>query len=330
MNHRWPTGLLSCPTLQKSYSSSWTGLVSGRRTSRSTPFSTHDFRLCEAFSTTEFPFWVRKEEPRTGARTGCKDPDSGTDAISIPLDALMGMEGLPQSGTGQTALLTGENAAVLYGRHFGPWVPVPLRPLLMERNLLSRARAEGISCAFANAYPSQFIHLAWTKRPAGPALAAHAAGVLTRQEEELARGEAVSSEILNTAWRTRLGLTYLPEVTPEEAGRNLGTNRRGRPADLLRPLLYGHGRAQTHHGGCGGRSGASGCLPRRSDSGPFRPRPSWSWPATMETSRTSPRGIPETLPSASCWGPGAKEFGTGLSQITDIPELILRYLSGVS
>ena len=55
---------------------------------------------------------------------------SGVDALSLPLDPLMGVAGLPQSGTGQTALLTGENAAVRYGRHFGPWVPVPLRPLL--------------------------------------------------------------------------------------------------------------------------------------------------------------------------------------------------------
>jgi len=133
----------------------------------------------------------------------------------------MGVEGLPQSGTGQTALFTGENAAGLYGRHFGPWVPVSLRPLLMERNLLSRGRSHGLVCAFANAYPSRFMDLAWSRRPAGPPLAAHAAGVFTRTERELARGEAVSSEIVNTAWRDRLGLDYLPEVSPEAAGRNL-------------------------------------------------------------------------------------------------------------
>jgi hypothetical protein len=139
----------------------------------------------------------------------------------IPLDPLMGVKGLPQSGTGQTALLTGENAAVLYGRHFGPWVPVPLRTLMMQRNLLARAQSGGLSCAFANAYPRRFREMAWSRRPAGPPLAAHGAGLLNRTEKELSRGEAVSSEILNTAWRTRLGLTHLPEITPEEAGRNL-------------------------------------------------------------------------------------------------------------
>jgi hypothetical protein len=142
-------------------------------------------------------------------------------AVVKPLDPLMGMEGLPQSGTGQTALLTGENAAAIYGRHFGPWVPVPLRPLMMERNILTRALARGISTTFANAYPGQNIQRAWTKRPGGPALAAHGAGLLTRTEVELGRGEAVSSEFLNSAWRSRLEMPELPEITLEDAGQNL-------------------------------------------------------------------------------------------------------------
>jgi hypothetical protein len=145
----------------------------------------------------------------------------GKESVVLPLDAILGMEGLPQSGTGHTALLTGRNAAVLYGRHFGPWVPVPLRTLMMEENVLSKALARGASGAFANAYPSQYHHLAWSKRPAGPPLAAKGAGLLVRDEKDLADGTAVSSEILNSAWRTRLGFYHIPEITPEDAGRNL-------------------------------------------------------------------------------------------------------------
>ncbi len=51
-------------------------------------------------------------------------------AVLAAADATLGVEGLPQSGTGQTTLLTGRNGAAEYGRHFGPWVPTPLRPLL--------------------------------------------------------------------------------------------------------------------------------------------------------------------------------------------------------
>lgn len=92
---------------------------------------------------------------------------------------------------------------------------------MMKENVLSKARAEGVSCAFANAYPSQYHHLAWSKRPAGPPLAAKGAGLLTRHEGHLAKGNAISSEILTSAWRSRLGFNHIPEITPEEAGRNL-------------------------------------------------------------------------------------------------------------
>jgi hypothetical protein len=91
----------------------------------------------------------------------------------------------------------------------------------MEKNLLARAQARGFSCLFANAYPSQYLQKAWTRRPSGPALAAHSSGLLNRHEDHLARGEAISSEIINSAWRTRLGLTQVPEITPPEAGRTL-------------------------------------------------------------------------------------------------------------
>ena len=142
-------------------------------------------------------------------------------SVAFPLDPLLGVRGLPQSGTGHTALLTGENAPQLYGRHFGPWVPVRLRPLVEKKNILSRAKARGFRCAFANAYPAEFHDSPWARRPAGPALAAIAADLLTRDAQALARGEAVSSEIVNTAWRTRLGYMELPEVTPRDAGLNL-------------------------------------------------------------------------------------------------------------
>ena len=143
------------------------------------------------------------------------------EAIAFPLDPLLGVEGLPQSGTGHTALFTGENAPALYGRHFGPWVPVKLRPLLEDRSFLARAIAQGYRCTFANAYPKEFRGSRWARRPAGPPLAAKAAGLLTRQGESLAKGEAVSSEIVNSGWKSHLGYTDLPDITPEEAGRNL-------------------------------------------------------------------------------------------------------------
>jgi 2,3-bisphosphoglycerate-independent phosphoglycerate mutase len=143
-------------------------------------------------------------------------------AVLVAADATMGVEGLPQSGTGQTALLTGHNAAAEYGRHFGPWVPTPLRPMLAAENLLRRALDAGRTVAFANAYPLSGIPAdpRIFRRPAGPMLAAQSAGVLTRGAAELAEGRAVASSITNERWREHLG-NDMPQVTPQEAARTL-------------------------------------------------------------------------------------------------------------
>ena len=139
----------------------------------------------------------------------------------LPLDANLEVEGIPQSGTGQTTLLTGTNAARLFGRHFGPWTPVRLRPLLAERNLLSRTLEAGRPAAFANAYPEGWPGSRAARFPAAPPLAARAAGLLVRHADALARGDAVASGISNRGWREGLGHEDVPDVTPEEAGRNL-------------------------------------------------------------------------------------------------------------
>ena len=147
---------------------------------------------------------------------------SGPLGLAIPLDATLGIEGLPQSGTGQTALLTGENAADLHGRHFGPWVRVALRPLVEQRSVLQRALDAGRSAAFANAYPRGWPGSGRRGRfTAAAPLAAKAAGLLDRHEEALGEGRAVSSEIVNDGWRTHLGHDWLPEISPQEAGANL-------------------------------------------------------------------------------------------------------------
>jgi 2,3-bisphosphoglycerate-independent phosphoglycerate mutase len=175
----------------------------------------------------------------------------GPRASVFPLDATLGVEGTPQSGTGQATLLTGENAARLYGRHFGPWTPVRLRPLVEEGSLLRAAREAGRTVAFANAYPRGWPGPRGGRRVAGPPLAARGAGVLDRHEEALGEGRAVSSEIVNDGWKRHLGHDWLPDVTPEGAGRNLA--RVAAEADLT---LYAHYATDT----AGHRGGMEGCV----------------------------------------------------------------------
>lgn len=176
-----------------------------------------------------------------------------TTAAALPLDALLGVPGVPQSGTGQTALFTGRNAPRIYGRHFGPWTPVRLRPLLAAENLMSVALRARRRVAFANAYPPSYADHAQRRahrRFPAPPLAALAAGLLVRHADALRRGEAVASEIVNTGWRTRLGHTDLPDVSPETAGRTLARIAAG--ADLT---VFAH-YATDLAGHRGGMSGA--------------------------------------------------------------------------
>lgn len=177
-------------------------------------------------------------------------------ALALPLDATLGVDGTPQSGTGQAALLTGVNAAQRFGRHFGPWTPVSLRPLVEERSLLRRARDAGRKAVFANAYPRGWPGSDGSRRVAGPPLAARGAGLLDRHEEALAEGRAVSSEIVNDGWRKHLGHEGLPEITPEKAGANLAAI--ATEADLT---LYAHYATDTA-GHRGAMDGAVAALER--------------------------------------------------------------------
>ena len=69
-----------------------------------------------------------------------------------PLDATLGLPGLPQSATGQTTLYTGVNAARVMGRHM-VGIPGPtLYPLLESESLFHQLIAAGRRPTFANAY----------------------------------------------------------------------------------------------------------------------------------------------------------------------------------
>ncbi len=165
------------------------------------------------------------DQPRVGVTHG----------HAFPLAATLDVEGTPQSGTGQVALLTGASAAEIFGGHFGPWTPVRLRPLLEQRSALRRAAVAGRQVAFANAYPHGWPGPRGSRRVAGPPLAARAAGVLCRHEDALARGDAVASEIVNEGWRRHLGHASLPEITARDAGSNLA-----RIANAFDLTLFAH------------------------------------------------------------------------------------------
>ena len=142
-----------------------------------------------------------------------------------PLDATLGVPGLPQSGTGQATLWSGVNVAAQLGRHSGPYAPPLARDILQHTNLFRAARTRFVQAgaAFANAFPPRYLdRLArGTARQSVTSLAAHLGGVPLRGQDELARGEALSAYVTNELWASRLGVPGMPTITPREAGIHL-------------------------------------------------------------------------------------------------------------
>ena len=147
---------------------------------------------------------------------------TGEDALCLPLDATLGVPGLPQSGTGQTALFTGHNAARLIGKHFGPYPFSTLRPLLETDSLFRRLTAGGKRCCFANAFPQRFFDYAdrHPSRLSVTTLSCRYAGVPLLRGDDLHAGKAVSADITNSGWHA-LGYPHIPLIDPAEAGRRL-------------------------------------------------------------------------------------------------------------
>lgn len=156
------------------------------------------------------------DEPRTTGPLG----------RAFPLDATLGVEGRPQSGTGQYALLTGLNGAERIGRHFGPWTPSALRDSLQMDNFFVTFQSAGLGVAFANAHPPGYTRSRWFKRPAPIPLAASAAGLMDRGIDDLIRGTGLASDIENGRMAAVVE-DALPAVTPDGAGRNLARLAQG-------------------------------------------------------------------------------------------------------
>jgi hypothetical protein len=72
-------------------------------------------------------------------------------------DACLGVPGRPQSATGQTTILTGENAPAHLGRHLLGFPNAPLRELLRARSLFRSLAEAGRTAVFANAYPVAYL-----------------------------------------------------------------------------------------------------------------------------------------------------------------------------
>lgn len=135
----------------------------------------------------------------------------------IPTDASLGMPGLPQSATGQTALLTGFNAPLLVGRHIQGFCTPTLASMLAAQSVFRAVSLQGGRVAFANAFTNPTLQR--TRFPSVTTVAARTAGVRLRDLSDLTSGRALYHDFTNTLLRNR-GYA-VPLLSPEEAARRL-------------------------------------------------------------------------------------------------------------
>lgn len=157
-----------------------------------------------------------------GAATG-NVLHEGERATLLALDASLGVDGLPQSASGQATLLSGENIPAALGYHYGPKPNPAIVRLLSRGTLFSRLRAAGRQAALLNAYPPGYfeaIHSGRRMYSAIP-LAVNQAGIPLKTHTDLQRGEALAADFTARGWHDHLGLRDTPLLEPVEAGRRL-------------------------------------------------------------------------------------------------------------
>jgi len=163
-------------------------------------------------------------EERLGGRFNQEIPPfHRQDEAFFLADARLGVEGLPQSATGQTTIFTGQNAAACMGRHVSGFPLARLRRLLEEGNLYTWLQEQGKRCTFANAFTPAFFQLRTTRRGwvSCSTRAAWAAGLPLRTMTDLMANRAVFHDLTRFWLHQRLAETEVPIITPREAAQHL-------------------------------------------------------------------------------------------------------------
>jgi hypothetical protein len=141
------------------------------------------------------------------------------DGVLIQTDACLGMEGRPQSASGQTTILTGVNAPARLGYHKQGFPNEALREIIAEHSIFLQLKRRGIGPnTFANAYTRRFFE-GEPRWVSATTVAVQAAGESFRTLEDLREGRAVFQDFTNGMLIAR-GETVAAR-SPEEAARVL-------------------------------------------------------------------------------------------------------------
>jgi hypothetical protein len=148
-----------------------------------------------------------------------EEPEIIFDGALVRTDARLGVEGRPQSASGQTTILTGINAPAALGFHKQGFPNQALLEIIREHSIFLQLKRLAIELnTFANAYTPRFFE----SRPrwvSATTAAVEAAGMRFRDLEDLRNGRAVYQDFTNGMLIER-GLE-IETRTPEQAAETL-------------------------------------------------------------------------------------------------------------
>ena len=150
-------------------------------------------------------------------------PFEGERASLVGLGAVMGVEGMPQSATGQATLVTGKNVSEVIGGHYGPKPNPAVADVIREGSLFSTLKDAGYKVALLNSYPKRYFEGIKSGRRIYSAipLAVIEAGVALKTTRDLRKGKAITADFTGEGWRRYLNDKKSPVRTPHEAGKFL-------------------------------------------------------------------------------------------------------------
>ncbi|MEN8173301.1 MAG: metalloenzyme domain-containing protein [Chloroflexota bacterium] len=156
-------------------------------------------------------------------------------ATLFSLDACLGIEGRPQSASGQATLLTGINIPKILGHHYGPKPNLEIREILQNGNLFKLLSEQGHQSALLNAFPSQYFDALDSRRrlPGAIAMAAREANIKLKTADDLMAGNAISADFTGQGWIEHLEYTETPILSLAESGERLAELAKGNVFSLF-------------------------------------------------------------------------------------------------
>lgn len=161
------------------------------------------------------------------------------------LDCSLGVPGLPQSATGQTALFTGINVAKLLGYHCPAFPNSQLIEIIEKHNIYKALRQRAASSIFANAYSPYYFQLVKEKKRRH-SVTTHcvlAAGLPFLTLLDLKLGQAVFWDLTREALALYPINEYFKPISALEAAQHLASLARNYDFTVFEsfvPDLIGH------------------------------------------------------------------------------------------